>query len=260
MKWFAVLLLAIVLLSFSVAFIPIILDIINPSYEFVSVDDLVASLDNLAKAEQNVRKETCLFGTVDSIGTKNFILKPVFFDMEFVIPLSKSDLIDLNKGEYIAIRAVVDDVQPDGFSFKKCHVVPLYEMDNYFNEFVSKASLSKLREKKSYLTIIDYVTKRGEKFRVDSDFYLRDLLLGRWEAFSITYFKVEFLRNGQCIELHDNGYSTVSSEYRWDVENCKLALRRTDSTNQKVEKVNPVYKVTENVIIVNNNTLYVRID
>lgn len=260
MKWFAVLLLAIVLLSFSVAFIPIILNIINPTYEFVSVDDLVASLDNLAKAEQNVRKETCLFGTVDSIGTKNFILKPVFFDMQFVIPMSKSDLIDLNKGEYIAIRAVVDDVQPDGFSFKKCRVVPLYEMDKYFNEFVSKASLSKLREKKSYLTIIDYVTKRGEKFKVDSDFYLKDLLLGRWEAFSITYFKAEFLRNGQCIELHDNGYSTVSSEYRWDVENCKLALRRTDSTNQKVEKVNPVYKVTENVIIVNNNTLYVRID
>ena len=99
--------------------------------EIISVSTLIADLDNLARAEQNVGKATHLFGTISSIGTDAFTLSHLFIGKSFSIPMDTALLAELNKGDYIAVYAVVDEINSGNFIFKDCKQIEMELMDEY---------------------------------------------------------------------------------------------------------------------------------
>ena len=224
--------------------------------EMISVSNLLSDLDNLARAEQNVGKATHLFGTIDSIGTEAFTLKHIFIGKSFSIPMSSAVLAQLNKGDYIAIYAVVDEINNGNFKFKNCKQVEMELMDEYVVNAVSTYSTEVLIKTHSG-AIEDYVVSRGDTFKMTNDDEIASYILGKWYwpyhmGFSGTYISdLEYFADGECI------WSTWDSYFNeWDNAYCSWSVKDGIFDGCSSKKT-AVYKITENAMVTSGN-LYIR--
>lgn len=224
--------------------------------EMISVSTLISDLDNLARAEQNVGKATHLFGTIDSIGTEAFTLKHIFINRSFSIPMESAVLAELNKGDYVAIYAVVEEINSGNFKFKNCKQIEMELMDEYVVNTVSTSSTETLI--KTYSGAIeDYVVSRGDTFKMTGDDEIASYILGKWYwpyhmGLSGTYISdLEYFADGECIwSTWDSYFNEWDDAYcDWSVENGIFDGCSSSST--------AVYKITENAMVTANN-LYIR--
>ena len=226
--------------------------------EIISINDLIDDLDNLARAEQNVGKATHLFGTVDSIGTETFTLNHFFIDKNFSVPMDKAALVELNKGDYIAIYAVVDKIDGGNFKFKNCKAVGMELMDAYVVNMVSTTPAPILFNYNG--TIRDYVSYRGDTFILTNNEEVASYVLGKWDCATheewhdfepLLISSVEFCTNGDLYwrGKYKDSNSGGTIHYSWSV--VGPGWINYDKQNDTV------YKLTENIMIL-DNYLHVR--
>ena len=224
--------------------------------ELISVSTLISDLDNLARAEQNVGKATHLFGTIDSIGTDAFTLKHIFIGRNFSIPMDSAVLAELNKGDYIAIYAVVDEINSGNFKFKNCKQVEMELMDEYVVNAVSTYSTEALIKTHSG-AIEDYIVSRGDTFKMTNDDEIASYILGKWYwpyhmGLSGTYISdLEYFADGECIW-------SAWDEYRGKWKNAYCSWSVKDGIFDGCSGTDTaVYKITANAMVTANN-LYIR--
>lgn len=224
--------------------------------EMISVKTLIADLDNLARAEQNVGKATHLFGTIDSIGTEAFTLKHIFINRSFSIPMDSAVLAELNKGDYVAIYAVVEEINSGNFKFKNCKQIDMELMDEYVVNTVSTSSTETLI--KTYSGAIeDYVVSRGDTFKMTDDDEIASYILGKWYTpyhmglSGIYISDLEYFSDGECIWSYwDEYFGKWKNAYcDWSVENGIFDGCSSNST--------AIYKITNDAMVTAGN-LYIR--
>lgn len=215
--------------------------------EMIPISTLIADLDNLARAEQNVGKATHLFGSISHIGTEEFTLYHLFVDKRFSIPMDSAKLAELNIGDYIAIYAVVDEINGGDFKFKYCKQIETKLMDEYVVNMVSGTSTEVLIEKYSN-DIEDYVVSRGDTFKMANDSEIASYILGRWcWPYPVGFEKVaadfEYYADGDCL------WSSWEADHKmWSTNWCTWSVKDGIFSGLSSEKT-AVYKITDNVMV-----------
>lgn len=218
--------------------------------EIVSIDVLIDSLDNLARAEQNIGKATYLFGTVQSIGTESFVLEHIFIGKSFEIKMQKSTLIELNKGDFIAIYAVIDKVTENGsFAFTDCEIAEMELMDEYIVNAISyRFKFDSVTLLTVYSDIIsEYVISRDNVFKMTDDEEIASYIVGEWLfPYGDSISTLEYFADGECIwQCWDNYFNDWRDAYTsWNVENGIFDGCSADTTS--------VYKITDDVMVTAN--------
>ena len=215
--------------------------------EMIPISTLIADLDNLARAEQNVGKATHLFGAISYIGTEEFTLNHLFVGKSFSIPMDSAKLAELNKGDYIAIYAVVDEINDGDFKFKYCKQIETKLMDEYVVNMVSGTSTEVLIEKYS-TDIEDYVVSRGDTFKMASDSEIASYILGKWYrpahvGFEIVAADFEYYADGDC------DWSFWDADHKiWRSYWCTWSVKDGIFSGLSSEKT-AVYKITDNAMV-----------
>lgn len=228
----------------------------EPEAEVISIDTLLSDLDNLARAEQNVGKATHLFGTIEFIGTEALKLKHIFIERSFSIPMDSAVLAELNKGDYIAIYAVVDEIGSGGyFKFKNAKQVDMKLMDEYVVNAVSTYSINDLIKTHSDV-IENYVVSRGDTFKMTDDNKIASYIVGKWYwpyhmGISGTYISdLEYFADGECIWSAWDNYRG-----KWKDAYCSWSVK--DGIFYGCGDDTAVYKISENAMVTADN-LYIR--
>lgn len=222
--------------------------------EIISVSTLIADLDNLARAEQNVGKATHLFGTISSIGTDAFTLSHLFIGKSFSIPMDTAVLAELNKGDYIAVYAVVDEINSGNFIFKDCKQIEMELMDEYVVNQVSTVSTEALIKTHND-TVVEYIMSRGDTFKMTGDDEIASYILGKWYqpypmGLSGTYIaRVEYFANGECIWQSWDEYFN-----EWDDAYCDWSVK-DGILNGNNYYGTAVYKITSNAMVTGGELL-----
>ena len=226
--------------------------------EMISVDKLISDLENLARAEQNVGKAVHLFGSITSIGKNELTMNHLFINRSFTIPMDSEILAKLNKKDFIAIYAVIDEINDGNFEFEDCKQIDMKLMDEYVVGIVSTSSTYDLIVKYSS-TIADYIVSREATFRMTDDAEISSFILGKWNwpygmGTQGTFIStVEYFENGECIwqSWHEYMNHWKNSYCDWSVKDGIFNGCSASDT--------PVYKITENAFV-HSNTLYVRVE
>ncbi len=233
--------------------------------EFISINDLVDSLDNMARAQIHIGKATYLFGRIESIGTHWLGLEPLFIEEQiFSISMDPSVLANYNTDEYLAIYAVVNEINDfEGIVFDDCKPAAIEKMDQYIIDALENSSASSLlRDRNNLNHIFQYVHQRGDVFQMKNDAEISSWVIGLWDAYSLIIGsnndQVAFLPDGEYLETYTNTFSNNLVEYSWSVQDGNLTLKRNDSSSYNPQYVNPVYKITDNVMIIKGMILCIR--
>jgi len=218
--------------------------------ELISVDVLDADLDdNLARAKQHVGKATHLFGRVIDIGTESFTLNPWFIGREFTVPMDSRTLAGLNKDSYIAVYVVIEEIDDAGnVKLKNCKQIEMQLMDEYVINKASENSATDLIDWP--YPFINYVTSRGDTFKMTNDDEIASFILGKWyRDWNGAICYAEFFSDGTCDwDYRDNNFNkwkTASSS--WSVSDGILATFYEDDT--------AVYKITNDIMVTGDNLL-----
>jgi hypothetical protein len=224
--------------------------------EMISVSALVSDLENLARAEQNVGKATHLFGSIDAIGTESFTLKHMFYTRTFTIPMDSAVLAELNKGDYIAVYAVVEEINGGDFKFKNCKQIDMELMDEYVVGKVSTISTDTLLKTWNG-SIVSYVTSSGDTFKMSNDDEIAAYIIGKWlrpypMGFSGTFIaSLEYFDDGECI------WKTWDSYFNeWDNAYCSWSVKDGIFDGCSADDT-AVYKITNDAMVTADD-LYIR--
>lgn len=229
----------------------------NEAHELISVEKLISDLDNLARAEQNVGKAVNLFGRITAIGKDTLTINHIFINKSFTLSMDSAILAELNKEDFIAVYAVVEEINNGQFKFKNCKQIEMETMDNYVINMVSTSTTYDLIVKHSGV-IADYITSRGKTFRMTDDAEISAYILGAWNwpygmGVQGTYIStVEYFENGECIwqSWHEYMNHWKNSYCDWSVKDGIFNGCSASDT--------PVYKITENAFV-HAGDLYVRV-
>lgn len=218
--------------------------------ELISVNVLDVDLDeNLARAKQHAGKATHLFGSVKEIQTESFTLNHIFSGRKFSVPMDMASLAELNKGDYIAVYAVIQDIDDVGnVKLKNCKQVEIELMDEYVVNTASTSSSDTLFNS----SIVTYAMSRGDTFKMTNDDEIASFMLGKWSwLWNLDATHAEFLEGGECVwGYFDDTYNRWDEAHSsWSVENGILFAFCADDTE--------VYKITNNVMVTGKR-LFVR--
>jgi len=225
--------------------------------ELITVDKLLADLDNLARAEQNIGKAIHLFGTIDSIDKDFLTLNHIIFDRTFIVPMETSVLSQLNKGEYIAAYAVVESIDGGDFKFTDCKLLDMKLMDDYIIDIVSSYTPTDFEQPYND-SIITYVMSREDTFKLTDEAEIESYILGEWNwdgrvwEDSWKFYKsycVTYRSGGQCLStVWAPEYGMRASWFgSWSIEDGLF-----DSCSRPITAV---YKITQNVMVTSNEIL-----
>ena len=220
----------------------------NETRELISVEKLISDLDNLARAEQNVGKAVNLFGVITAIGKDTLTINHISVSKSFTVPMDTAILAELNKGEFIAVYAVVEDINGGNFKFKNCKQIEMEAMDNYVINMVSTSTTYDLIVKHSGV-IADYIVSRGKTFKMTDDAEIAAYILGTWNwpygmGVQGTYIStVKYFENGECIWQSWHKYMN-----HWENSYCDWSVKNGIFNGCSASDT-PVYKITENAFV-----------
>jgi hypothetical protein len=233
----------------------------EPSIETISIGSLLDALDNQAKAELNIGKKTTMFVSIKNIYSDYCEVWHVIEKQTSKVYMAKETLAKLRKGEFLAISAIVDNVEYNRFNanlfsyvFNDGEIQDITLFDDYVRKAISYSSASYFVARHSDF-LVKYVSDRGTTFMMD-DIEISEFIVGAWhydfsnEDYIPLTSKCTFYSNG-TVEWKSED-QTYTNE--WGVTDGQLKSFIGGGGGY-------VYKVTEDVFVFINghNAVFVRI-
>lgn len=248
--------------------------------EVVEINTLLDARDNQAKADEFEGKATTMFVRITKITSDYCIVSHLFKGGTSEVYMDKKVLAELEKDQFAAIYGVVKDVveNEEGTSFyyvfEDARLDDMALFDTYMAEmnYVSTQDydLDYMYDRRELL--IEYAQVRGSALMLEGD-ELKAFLVGTWERKVSSTFKnysgqttftgihtpeIKFKEDGTCEEEYFDAYTNSHdfqigdyhiSNGEWTVEGNRLVRSGSGKS---------IYKISENVLIYNGESLYIR--
>ena len=185
--------------------------------EVISVDDLYADLTNAAKCTLNVGKQVTLLGQIQTIGTDHcsivLISRP---NTTVSVAMPVEILAELNVDQFIAVTGIVESYNGGvGYTVSSTQTLDANAMDTIFREIIANkfdnGAMKRSNDFKSHLHILyDYVSSRGDVYKMQDTKALKDYLCRTWDCGRFTYYNPNDM-SSSIFEAFDITYNADGS-------------------------------------------------
>lgn len=201
----------------------------KPKIEMVLFDDLIADLENEAKAQLNVGKGANIFAQVDTIKSDYCSVTLFHKDSHRAkILLPTEVLAEMKVDQVIAVTAIIDSIESSIYVFKADGLADLSLLEVYIKDKIASIDesetgstlYSEIKSMFGMQMVYDFFNQSGNSFCKLSDAELKEYLYGKW----FYDYAMEWNLDNETIELYEDG--TQLWKYNYQTSGLKNWVNR----------------------------------